>query len=130
WQTTGRALGIARNHRHRIAEEPDADALKRSAAALAIWRESAAVEGTPVATYLRSRGLDLPASLALRFHAGLKHPSGGVWPAMLALVTHGATGSPIAVHRTFLARDGQGKAPVDPAKMMLGPCRGGVVRLL
>jgi putative DNA primase/helicase len=28
-----------------------------------------------------------------------------------------------------LARDGNGKAPVDPAKMMLGPCRGGVVRL-
>jgi hypothetical protein len=66
---------------------------------------------------------------ALRFHAGLKHPSGGVWPAMVALVTHGATGSPIAVHRTFLADDGNGKAPVDPPKMMLGPCRGGVVRL-
>ena len=48
---------------------------------------------------------------------------------MVALVTHGATGSPIAVHRTFLARDGGGKAPVDPAKMMLGPCRGGAVRL-
>ena len=44
-------------------------------------------------------------------------------------MTHGATGSPIAIHRTFLARDGGGKAPVDPAKMMLGPCRGGVVRL-
>ena len=48
---------------------------------------------------------------------------------MVALVTHGATGTPIAIHRTFLARDGGGKAPVDPQKMMLGPCRGGVVRL-
>jgi hypothetical protein len=48
---------------------------------------------------------------------------------MVALVTHGVTGSPIAVHRTFLAYDGGGKAPVDPAKMMLGPCRGGAVRL-
>ena len=129
WQTTGRALVIARNPRRRIAEEPDADALKRSAAALAIWQASQAAEGTPVATYLRSRGLHLPASPALRFHAGLKHPSGGVWPAMVGLVTHGATGSPIAVHRTFLARNGGGKAPVDPAKMMLGPCRGGLVRL-
>jgi hypothetical protein len=129
WQTTGRPSGIARNHRCWIAEEPDADALRRSEAALAIWQVSQAVEGTPVATYLRSRGLNLPASPALRFHAGLKHPSGGVWPAMVALVTHGATGSPIAVHRAFLARDGGGKAPVNPAKMMLGPCRGGVVRL-
>ena len=129
WPTTGWALSITRHRLRRIAEKPEADILKRSAAALAIWQASHAAEGTPVATYLRSRGLDLPASPALRFHAGLKHPSGGVWPAMVALVTHGATGSPIAVHRTFLARDSGGKAPVDPAKMMLGPCRGGVVRL-
>ena len=44
-------------------------------------------------------------------------------------MTHGATGLPIAIHRTFLARDGGGKAPVEPARMMLGPCRGGTVRL-
>jgi putative DNA primase/helicase len=129
WQTTGRLLGIGRKLQRRIAEQPDAEALKRSAAALAIWQASHAAGGPPVVTYLHSRGLDLPPSPALRFHAGLKHPSGGVWPAMVALVTHGANGSPIAVHRTFLASDGGGKAPVDPAKMMLGPCRGGVVRL-
>jgi putative DNA primase/helicase len=34
------------------------------------------------------------------------------------------------VHRTFLARNGRGKAPVEPTKMMLGPCRGGAVRLV
>jgi hypothetical protein len=66
---------------------------------------------------------------AIRFHAGLKHPSGGVWPAMVALVTLGVDCAPIAIHRTFLARDGVGKGPVDPAKMMLGPCRGGAIRL-
>ena len=38
-------------------------------------------------------------------------------------------GRPLAIHRTFLAYDGSGKAPVDPQKMMLGPCRGGAVRL-
>jgi hypothetical protein len=48
---------------------------------------------------------------------------------MVALVTCGADGTPIAVHRTFIARDGLGKAPVEPAKMMLGPCRGGALRL-
>ncbi len=129
WPTTGRLLGVARKPRGRIAEEPDPEDLRRSAPALAIWQASQAAEETPVATYLHSRGLDLPALPALRFHAGLKHPSGGVWPAMVALVTHGATASPMAVHRTFLTRDGSGKAPVDPPKMMLGPCRGGVVRL-
>ena len=129
WKKTGRASGIARYHRDRIAEEPDTEALKRREAAMAIWQASQAVERTPVAAYLRSRGLDLPVSPALRFHAGLKHPSGGVWPAMVALVTDGATASPIAIHRTFLAREGDGKAPVIPAKMMLAPCSGGGVRL-
>jgi hypothetical protein len=48
---------------------------------------------------------------------------------MVALVTQGVGDTPLAIHRTFLACDGLGKAPVDPQKMMLGPCRGGVVRL-
>ena len=48
---------------------------------------------------------------------------------MVALVTHAVTGEPVAIHRTFLAPDGHGKAPVEPNKMMLGPTRGGVVRL-
>src|SRR5262249_42013239 len=29
----------------------------------------------------------------------------------------------------FLTADGGGKAPIEPQKMMLGPCRGGTVRL-
>ena len=48
---------------------------------------------------------------------------------MVALVTNGANRTPIAIHRTYLARDGGGKAPVDPQTMMFGPCRGGAVRL-
>lgn len=92
---------------------------------LAIWRAGI---GTRVETYFASRGIELPPPDTLRFHPGLKHPS-GIWPAMVALVTNGRTGIPQAIHRTFLARDGVGKAPVDPQKMMLGPCRGGAVRL-
>jgi hypothetical protein len=48
---------------------------------------------------------------------------------MVALVTKGADATPLAIHRTYLGRDGAGKAPVEPTKMMLGPCRGGAVRL-
>ena len=44
-------------------------------------------------------------------------------------MTRGANGDAVAAPRTFLARDGRGKAPVEPQKMMLGPCRGGAVRL-
>ena len=109
--------------------ETDSDAVRRMEAALAIWRSAQPAKGTPVETYLSSRGLTIPVPPSIRFHAGLKHPLGAVWPAMVALVTHGADGKPIGIHRTFLARDANGKALVEPAKMMLGPCRGGAVRL-
>ena len=50
WQTTGQVSGDSpASHRRRIADEPDADALKRSEAALAIWQASQPAEGTPVA---------------------------------------------------------------------------------
>jgi putative DNA primase/helicase len=101
----------------------------RTASATRIWEATVAASGTLVDTYLRSRGVVVPIPTALRFHAGLKHPSFGIWPAMVALVTRGSDGTPLGIHRTFLARDGAGKAPVDPQKMMLGPCRGGAVRL-
>jgi hypothetical protein len=130
WPEMGRGVPqLLRKPGRQPPPEPDCDALKRTEAALAIWRASHPAEGTPVKTYLRSRGLTIPIPPSIRFHIGLKHPSGGVWPAMVALVRHGADGKPIGIHRTFLARDGKGKAPVNPAKMMLGPCRGGAVRI-
>src|SRR5262249_35283925 len=107
----------------RVADEEDAEAdtRKRSAFALAIWRACEPAKAAPVPTYLAPRGINLPLPDALRFHGGLKYPSGGVWPTMVALVTHGVDATPLAIHRTFLARDGSSKAPVDPQKMMLGP---------
>jgi hypothetical protein len=101
----------------------------RRAFALAIWQEAGAAGGSPVEAYLGSRGLFVTAPPSLRFHPALKHPAGGTWPAMIALVTSGIDGTPTGIHRTFLSRDGSGKAPVSPVKMMLGACRGGVVRL-
>jgi hypothetical protein len=108
---------------------PARDDAKRSEVALAIWQSAMLADGTLAETYFASRGLLLSLPPAIRFHARLKHPSGGVWPSLVALVTLGTDSEPIAIHRTFLACDGNGKAPLDPAKMMLGPCRGGVVRL-
>jgi putative DNA primase/helicase len=129
WPDTGRGTRQFLRKAGRQPAKPVCDALKRTEAALAIWRASRPAEGTPVETYLRSRGLTIPVPPSLRFQAGLEHPSGGVWPAMVALVTDGGAGNPIGIHRTFLDRDGNRKAPIEPAKMMLGPCRGGTVRL-
>jgi len=36
---------------------------------------------------------------------------------------------PLGIQRTFVAREGNAKAPVEPAKMMLGPRRRGAARL-
>lgn len=97
--------------------------------ALRIWREAEPAAGTLVEKYLRTRGISIPVPSTLRFHRSLKHPSGGILPGMVALVTRATHDEPVAIHRTFLSRDGGDKAQVTPQRMMLGPCRGGVVRL-
>ena len=107
----------------------DRDSGKRTLAALGIWHSSAPAEDTLAEKYLASRGLFLSPPPALRFCSGLKHPRGGIWPAMVGLVTLGIDNTPVGIHRTYLAHDGVGKAPVAPQKMMLGTCRGGAVRL-
>ena len=109
--------------------KPNRDDAKRTEAARAIWQAARSANNTLIETYLASRGLHLPPPPTLRFQPGLKHPSGGIWPAMVALVTRGWDDTPLAIHRTFLACDGGSKAAVSPEKMMLGPCRGGAVRL-
>ncbi len=129
WTKNGERSPSRTGHRKLVDRESDHDEATRTEAAIAIWQSAKPAQSTPVATYLESRNIHLPPPTALRFHAGLKHPQGGYWPTIVALVTNGADGTPIAIHRTFLARNGGGKAPVDPQKMMLGPCRGGAVRL-
>jgi len=133
-----RGLWTGNHHRRRFIDperrragnnERALDDAKRTEAALRIWRVTTPASGTPIETYLEARGITLPVPDTLRFHAGLKHPTGEIWTTMVALVTRGPDDAPLAIHRTFLARDGSGKAPVDPQKMMLGPCRGGAVRL-
>jgi putative DNA primase/helicase len=128
WEYGDRHGRFIRRQPIRPAGESDSQHAKRVEAALAIWNAARPAHGTPVERYLGSRGLHLPPPPTLRFHSSLKHPSGGIWPAMVALVTRGSDDMPLAIHRTFLARDGGNKAPVDPQRMMLGPCRGGAVR--
>jgi hypothetical protein len=129
WPDHGRRSLFQATRRMAVKREQDQDDARRSEAALVIWQSAKPARGTPVETYLASRGIDLPPPDSLRFHAGLRHPSGGIWTAIVALVRKGADGTPLAIHRTFLTADGSGKAPIEPQKMMLGPCRGGAVRL-
>lgn len=83
-----------------------------------LWREATPADGpgSLVPIYLASRGLRLEPGAPLRFHPYCRCDDER-WPAMLALMSDPATGQPCGVHRTFLARDGSGKAPGKPKKM-------------
>jgi len=105
------------------------DIAAKKEAALRIWGSAKPPGGTLIEAYLHSRGITVEPPAAIRFRPQLKHPDSDAWPAMLALVQRGSDGTALGVHRTWLARDGIGKAPVNTAKMMLGPCRGGAVML-
>jgi putative DNA primase/helicase len=129
WSNAGRHRGNTIGSRSRAPNQPDRGNETRTQAVLRIWGATVPAPGTLVETYLSARNIVMPVPDTLRFHAAIKHPDGQRWPAMVALVTRGTDGTPMAVHRTFLARDGRSKAPIEPAKMMLGPCSGGAVRL-
>jgi putative DNA primase/helicase len=104
------------------------DDTARTARALAVWREARPADGTIVETYLANRGLALLPPQYIRFHPDCPHPSGRLYPAMVALVEHSERG-PVGVHRTYLRPDGSGKAAVETAKASLGPIAGGAVQL-
>jgi hypothetical protein len=112
-----------------VEPRPGGDAAERSEAALRIWHESVPATGSLVETYLRSRAITLPVPDVIRFHGALWHAeSRDKRPAMVGLVTdvHGVA---CGVHRTWLRRDGSGKAAVKPDKKALGPTKGCAIRL-
>jgi len=107
----------------------------RTTRALTIWREAGPIAGTIAEVYLWSRGITLDAwPVALRFHPCCPRPKDDhgnrlpAMPAMVGVVEHTERGL-VAVHCTYLRRDGSGKAAVEPDKAFFGPVSGGAVRL-
>jgi hypothetical protein len=87
--------------------------------------------GTLVETYLASRGLDLPDCADLLFHPSLTDWGQKIGrPGMVTILRRPDTGEPTAIHRTFLADDGSGKAEMPKAKLTLGSPSGGVAMLM
>lgn len=92
---------------------------KREAQAKSCWEEALPIAGTPAEQYLRNRGITCELPPTLRYHPACWHgPSAHHHPAMISLIEGDGTG----IHRTYLHRNGQAKATVSPAKMMLGVC--------
>ncbi len=101
--------------------------------AFALWlKASERLAATPVETYLRTRGIELDALAspprAIRFGVRKHLEDGRSWPCMLTTMT-GPDNTCWAVHCTFLALDGGGKAPVTPARKIWPSFKGAVMRL-
>src|SRR5262249_4723211 len=111
-------------------QEKDARAIRdRLERADRIWRGSQLVPSTLAAVYLRARGIGyLIDGADLRFRMDCSHPTGTRQPALIAAVRD-VGGRLVGIHRTYLRRDGSGKAEIEPTKASLGPVSGGAVRL-
>jgi len=87
--------------------------------------ESSGIAGTIAEAYLRSRGLDaLDHAEALRFHPACPCRDGKTgrfshFPALLAVITD-SNGDITGLQRTYLARDGAGKATVASPRRSIG----------
>jgi hypothetical protein len=100
--------------------EYSAQQLKR---ARSVWDQGTPIHGTHIEAYLRGRGITCNLPDCLQYLADTYHaPSGQYVAAMVADVQ--STGG---VHRTYFTK--QGIRLEKSAKLMLGPCAGGAVRL-
>src|SRR6266851_8449910 len=139
-----RRRGLWPDHDHKEAhsgDDPDELARRREAKtrersrkielAADMWQEAYCASGL-IETYFRLRDILLPVPPVIRMlgmHGAYgRHPTGARRPQMIARVEHAEHG-PVAVHRTFLAIDGSGKASLDPVRMSHGPVGGAAVRL-
>lgn len=104
---------------------PDAD---RRCYLERLWAEARPIQDAAVGRcYLAARGLALERvleGLRLRVHPALPYREGGevvgTYPALLGRVEHPRHGL-VALHRTYLAPDGSGKAPVPSPKKLTPP---------
>ncbi|MCP1999739.1 hypothetical protein J2S34_002187 [Nitrobacter winogradskyi] len=91
------------------------------------------IGGTLAAIYLNGRAItSLIGVTALRYHPRCyykpdKHSPTEIWPAMVAAVTDLA-GRQTGAHRTWLAPDGSGKAPIETPRRAMGDLLGHGVR--
>ena len=125
------ATAFSRSSPGRYPGPHDADARSKAAYARQVWGRTKPIAGTLAEAYLHERGVGLIAGApALRFDPALSHPlAPGRFPCLVAGVQD-VRGGFLGLQRTYLdARDGGGKADVEPTRASLGRLSGGAVRL-
>ncbi|MGO9544536.1 MAG: toprim domain-containing protein [Rhodomicrobium sp.] len=119
--------------RARRKSRPARPPLDAPAAAEKLYSLSRPVPGTLAEAYLRTRGITASLSWpCLRFHPACYYrPDDEAprqsWPALLGVVTD-AAGKLAGLQRTYLARDGSGKAPLADPRRAMGHLLGNAVR--
>ena len=108
-----------------VCQISEKDAAQRRKTLRSTWSGLKPIAGSLAETYLRSRGMkgDARSWHDVFFHSSLpyKEDDNAPWqrlPGMVSLVRN-HDGSPVTLHRTFLANDGTAKANVTRQKMML-----------
>jgi hypothetical protein len=102
-------------------------------AARRLFASAKPILGTIAETYLRSRDITRVGDLdCLRFHPNCYYRAHDnapreTWPALIAAVT-GLNGAITGILRTWVARDGSGKAPLATPRRALGSLLGSGVR--
>jgi hypothetical protein len=140
WRDAGllpkRGCAATRPSAVKITAPPPDNEGARSAVPALLMGKSRPAPDTPVERYLRSRNIDRCPESIRYLPASDRYP----WPAMI--VAAGVPDEPepgvytlpperlTGVHLTYLARDGSGKAPVNPSRRMLGRIKGSPLALM
>lgn len=136
-ETERATLNVERVKREAQADRAAEDARARKVrhACHTFSKAEAEIEYTTVELYWRHRGV-LLQHLPNRDRRWIRYalqddwndPARKSWPCQLAGFTN-AKGVMQALHVTYLAKDGRGKAPIPKSKLMFGPMKGCVIRI-
>lgn len=105
------------------------DDAERTDRAIAIWKETVPLSGTPAEAYLRSRGVPYDGG-ALRWHPSCPFGKGVRAGCMVGLVRNIITNEPQAIHRTAIDPAGCKLSDMGSnGRLTYGPISGGAIKL-
>ena len=101
----------------RVKKETDPRAAR--AASRRLWQSTQEITGVGL-IYLEHRGVMIPPPTVMRFMPECRYDRETAYPALIAKIVD-AQGHGVNLQKTYIARDGRGKAPVEkPYQMMAG----------
>ena len=127
---------IARYHQ-RAAVDQEKKLFKKRRRAFSVWLNCwEKLDGTAAQRYLLTRGIDITKLTsqprALRFAPNMDHIGADSartrWPCIVARMEN-LEGNEMAIHRTWLVKDGSDKAPVVPPRKIWPSFRGLAIKL-